>query len=283
LKIHYDPRLVEEAVHMLAPASTARWLRYRRRINRLYDAPDRGRAFDEAYLEFFEDWGAAKPCEEALASVRDVERAVVARSLHPSDEGVDLLAGTEFTVSMRLSAQRFLDADMLRCFLNHEMRHVHDMLDPAFGYEQSLSVKGRTRAERELVRGRYRVLWNLAIDAVETPPVDADERRAELKRAFGALDERQLNKLAAMFRDPKWRTHAQLTEAARDPWRVLGEPRADGPRPGEPCPLCGFPTYDWDAAPPTATILADAPDWEEASGACRQCGDLYRALAPGNA
>ena len=40
LKIHNDPRLVEEAIHMLAHASRMRWLRYRRRINQLYELTD---------------------------------------------------------------------------------------------------------------------------------------------------------------------------------------------------------------------------------------------------
>jgi len=279
MRVQYDPRLVEAVVHMLAQESRIRWLRYRRKIDRLYESDDRGRAFDEAHIEFFRGWEASAPCEEALASVVGVERAVVARSLHPSDEGVDLLAGNGFTVSMRLTAERFLEPDSLRRFLKHEMRHVHDMLDPEFGYQQNLSVKGRTHAERELVRGRYRVLWNLAIDAVEPSPVDADARRAELACAFAALDESQREKLAAMYADPKRRTHKQLAEAARDPWAVLGEPRTAGHRPGEPCPLCGFPTYDWDEAPPREAILADLPDWQEDIGACRQCGDMYRAHA----
>jgi hypothetical protein len=45
--------------------------------------------------------------------------------------------------------------------------------------------------------------------------------------------------------------------------------------------LCGFPTYDWDPAPPVDAIRADFPRWDESLGACRQCGDLYRAAVAG--
>lgn len=146
------------------------------------------------------------------------------------------------------------------------------MVDPAFGYRPDLGMGGRTRAEQELVRGRYRVLWDVAVDAREGCPVAPEERRAQLDRAFAALDEGQRERLLACA--PK--THAALVAAARDPWAVLGEPRTKASARGEPCALCGFPTHDWDPHPPADAIRQDFPDWEPARGACRQCGDLYR-------
>jgi hypothetical protein len=150
------------------------------------------------------------------------------------------------------------------------------MLDPAFGYARDLGASGRTRAEQELVRSRYFVLWNLAIDRIEEPPVSGAARRAQVDRAFAALEPGQRARLAAHFRDPSFRTHATLLAAARDPWEFLGEPRR-GPVKGQPCPLCGFPTYDWDPEPPAELIAADFPRWDASHGACRLCSDLYRA------
>jgi hypothetical protein len=273
--IAFDPVLVEEAVHLLARAGEARWREYRRRIDPLYDEPERETAIAAAHLELFRAWGA----EELVArEVRGlpVARALVARSHRPGDEGADLLVGEGKTVLLRLGAPLFLDRERCARFLRHEVRHVRDMLDPAFAYAPDLG--GRTRAEQELVRARYFVLWNLAIDRVEPSPAPPEVRRAQLDRAFAALTPEQRERLAARFGDPSLRTHPFLRAAACDPWAFLGEPRR-GAAPGQPCPLCGFPTHDWDEAPPANAIRADFPAWEPPHGACRQCADLYRAAA----
>jgi len=122
------------------------------------------------------------------------------------------------------------------------------------------------------VRAHYRVLWDLAVDTREGCPVPAEERRAQVERAFAARDGGQRERLVAAA--PK--THEALVAAARDPWVYVGEPRTRAAGKGEPCAPCGFPTHDWDPAPPQEAIRKDFPDWEPARGACRQCGDLYR-------
>lgn len=277
MRVEYDPRLVEEAVHLLAREDPARWRDYRRRVDPLYDRPDREERLAEAMLDLFRRFGANRPVREVVALVGGVERALVARSQRPGDEGADLLVGEERTLFLRLAAEAFLEPEALRVFLRHEARHVADMLDPAFGYEPDLGMHGRTRAERELVRTRYRVLWDVAVDAVETPPVAPETRRSQLDRAFVALDADQRTRLAARFGEPLERRHPLLVAAARDPWKFLGEPRSAGPMPGQPCPLCGFPSYDWSDNPPAEVIRRDFPDWEPAHGACRQCCDLYGA------
>lgn len=277
VRVDFDPLLVEEVVHLLARAHVRRWSAYRRRIDPLYDRPDREAQFPAAHLELFRAWRAGNAVEDALRGL-PVPRALVARSHRPGDEGADLLVGEGETVLVRLPAEAFLDRAALARFLRHEMRHVRDMLDPAFGYSRDLGSVGRTRAEQELVRSRYFVLWNLAIDSVEEAPVPPDVRRAQVDRAFAALEPGQRARLAAHFRDPSFRTHATLLAAARDPWAFLGEPRK-GLVGGQPCSLCGFPTYDWDPGPPVDAIRADFPDWEASRGACRQCSDIYRVAA----
>jgi hypothetical protein len=277
VRIEFDPLLVEEAVHLLARADERRWALYRRRIDPLYDRPDREAAIPKALLDLFREWGAGDAVAEAVRDL-PVPRGLVARSHRPGDEGADLLVGEGETLLLRLPAEAFLDRAALARFLKHEMRHVRDMLDPAFAYARDLGASGRTRAEQELVRSRYFVLWNLAIDRVEDPPVPAAARRAQLDRAFAALSPEQRARLEARFLNPSLRTHPSLLAAARDPWGFLGEPRR-GVVPGQPCPLCGFPTYDWDESPPAEAIVADFPRWEASHGSCRQCGDLYRVAS----
>jgi len=284
MRIEFDPRLVEEVVHRLARADRDRWRDYRQAIDPLYERPDREERIPVALLGLFRAWGAAGLCETPLSAIADAERALVAQSQRPGDEGADLLVGGTCgrTLMVRIAPERFLEPEPLGRFLRHELRHVGDLLDPAFGYEPDLGVRGRTRAEKEIVRQRYRVLWNLAVDAVEPGIVPPDARRAELDRAFAALAPDQRTRLARRFADEAaLRTHASLLHAARDPWDFLGEPRTTAAVPGQPCPLCGFPTYDWadEGDLPVERIREDEPAWTAAAGACRQCADLYSVRA----
>ena len=103
-RIDFDPRLVEEVVHLLARADGSRWAVYRRRIDPLYERPDREAAIAAALMDLFREWGA----DEAVAVVArglPVPRALVARSHRPGDEGVDLLVGERETLLVRLPAQ----------------------------------------------------------------------------------------------------------------------------------------------------------------------------------
>jgi hypothetical protein len=277
MKISYEPGLVEEAVFLAAQGDAERVAERRRLIESAYDAADRDAAFGTATMTLFRRWGLAKVCEDALALAPLVERALIATSRTPGDEGADLLVGKERTSLLRVAPGSFRDLAALTRLLRHEVRHIADMLDPQFGYEPDLGVYGRTRAEINLVRERYRVLWNVAIDAVEESPVPAEVRRDHLARAFRALETRQRERLRSRFSEGG-RRHAELLAAARDPWAFLDEPRS-GPWPGMPCPLCGFPTHDWAKDAPRESIRCDFPDWEPGHGACGQCADMYR-VAP---
>jgi len=281
MRIDWDPRLVDEAVQLLSQHDENRFAELRRRIDPLYDLPDRDRRIDAAQLELFRKFGAAAPVEEAFAAIAGADRALVARSLRPDDEGADLLVGEGRTAILRVAATRFRDLAELGRFARRELRHVADMLDPAFGYTADLGVYGRTRAELDLVRDRYRALWSRAIEALEAPAAPSAPDFC-FDRAFAALDREQRSRLFARFADPALRRHATLVAAARDPFGFLGEKRAAGPAPGSPCPLCGFPTFRWVTGAtelPTAAIRRDFPRWEPQEGACLQCADIYRAVA----
>jgi hypothetical protein len=52
----------------------------------------------------------------------------------------------------------------VRVLLRHELMHVADMLDPAFGYERSLPTSDDGPSADNIVRDRYRVLWDVTID-----------------------------------------------------------------------------------------------------------------------
>ena len=77
-------------------------------------------------------------------------------------------------------------------------------------------------------------------------------------------------------------THRVLLELVCDPHQL---PASASPRPGAPCPLCGFPTFAWaEVASLTNEALdairAEFPHWVPEQGACARCFQIYRANRP---
>jgi hypothetical protein len=113
-----------------------------------------------------------------------------------------------------------LDDQITRALLRHEMMHVRDMLDPAFGYERSLPSDTGALTETTL-RDRYRVLWDVTIDgrlALAGHPSDRArvQRLREFEAAFPMLGGDAPVAFDAWFgrRRP---THDELLAFARTP------------------------------------------------------------------
>jgi hypothetical protein len=87
--------------------------------------------------------------------------------------------------------------------LRRELRHVADMLDPAFGDEPHLPA-GSSRTHEPLLRDRYRTAWSATIDGhlVRAGKLDTGARErpwAEFAAIFGTLD---VAAPAALFDNP---------------------------------------------------------------------------------
>src|SRR3972149_1455883 len=98
-------------------------------------------------------------------------------------------------VGIRLDPHRLLDEEGLLAFLRHELFHIADMLDAAFGYEPRLP-RGETGPTHErLLQDRYRVLWDIYIDGRLVhrnwaPSSVRDRRLEEFIRTFPMLADR---------------------------------------------------------------------------------------------
>ncbi|MCS7313079.1 MAG: hypothetical protein NZ742_09245 [Acidobacteria bacterium] len=128
-----------------------------------------------------------------------------------------------------------------------------DMLDPAFRYDPDV-VPARPTGMQAL----YRSL----------PTADL---RAAFERLW-AWDRPTHPELWAMAQDPR-----QVLVWAQGAAEVLG-PTMPLRRPGDPCPLCQFPTHRWVEAPSPeaiACIRADFPDWDPTQGLCERCVEFY--------
>lgn len=215
----------------------ARFLGEREALYEIADPDAREGAFATLHRAWFERLGLDQPLVTALAEhsgiVARCARGVVARALSRAEEAADLLvaASAPPTVVVRVRPATVSLPDEFLRVLRHELLHVADMLDPAFGYEPRLPATEDGR-ERGLVH-RYRVLWDAFVDgrlsrAGRLPPNARIERLAEFERAFPELGPESIGAFDRFFGAVAL-THADLVGFARD-GRGAESPR-DGDRP----------------------------------------------------
>lgn len=295
LPLVLDPGLVEEAV-LLATRSSADLKDFHAERDVLYQLPqaERERPFTELHFGWFQRLGLERPIRLALAELpiigRSCARGVVSRALTARDEGADLLVNPELpgpggrTVLIRLRACVMCEPDALLAMLRRELLHVADMVDPEFGYEPAVKAADYGPAYAQLVRERYRVLWDVTVvGRLMRRGVLAREAKADAYSGFvGAFPmlETAADGAFARFFHGDDVTHAEMMSFAAAPRAPGGDATL---APGLPCPLCEQPTFSPEPEPERmppeviASIVGDFPAWEARRGLCRQCADLYRA------
>ncbi|MBI4027904.1 MAG: hypothetical protein HY360_23165 [Verrucomicrobia bacterium] len=304
MQLLYEEELVEGAVFLCAngrrscipPLQASRFSRSR---ERLYDIPDpdaRNNAFFALHLKWFREWGLADLLAGVIREYPILDGALKTLSFRRAkarnEEGAELFVhpeeGRNGVVALRI--ERFeRDADLLP-FLLHELMHLSDMTDPAFGYSRDVPV--RNPSQQQLVLGRYRLLWDITIDArlssrTPKPTEPASRASSELKnryetefnRAYCFWDEaRRREVFEALWNDAAPR-HERLMSLAVDP---RGAAAMNRPEPGGLCPLCGFSTFDWADGAAICSETAEAirrqfPSWAVTQGACNRCVEVYEA------
>ena len=308
MKTDYDPVLVEQAVFLAVRKNASLERELHRATEPLYEMPPgeaRETRFHEIYAAFFSRLGLDSIVSTLLAEPdchdlfeEGLGRCVVRRAAHAKAESAELFVrpsdGTttrsDRTLIIQVQPQSLLDHDHLVLLMRRELLHVADMLDERFGYHPE-AIEGLA-ARQNLIRDRYRVLWDIYVEGRLCRRGVGDERMAKrletlFDRAF-ALRGTDADRAAFVhvYRAGHL-THDRLLAWAGSPETLLtaaAEPSPGSPRrPGEACPLCGFPTYDWlpleDAcvAHLVAAIHAQYPAWRRELGVCRQCAELHAA------
>lgn len=312
LRVQYSPGFVEHAVTQAVYGDRKLEAELHRAIDPLYRLPagrDRERRFSSAYWEFFLklelNARLAELLEERPLLTREIGVALVHESPGSKSEGAELLVREDpelsvvdrRTLALQLRPETLLDEERLSAWGRRELLHISDMVDPAFGYAR-WSAEG-TPAQDNLVRDRYRVLWDAWVEARLIREGRGAEGAAArvgrmMERAFAGFDDAA--RCAALDRilAAEALTHAELLAWAREPEGLLGERCGAGsagsgrPDPGDPCPLCGFSTFDWfefggASGERAARSISEAkPSWRVEQGACRQCAEIYAygAAAP---
>ncbi len=296
-RLVFAPDLVEEAVLLaertiMPDASTFR--RERNRIYQMADEGERENSFHALHFRYFADLGLYAAVKQALDEHVDVTSRVdmchVARALTRQDESADLVdelhcregaVGAPVLLVQLLPTTVVKPAHVVQMLLHHELMHVADILNPAFGYERHLPRSGDGPSGDTMLQDRYRVLWDTTIDGrlVRRGQASAGAREARWRAfaaTFGMLGDRCPGAFERWFNEAR-PTHAEILAFAKPASGAV-----DQPDPGR-CPLCRFPTASLDSRITSLsdgvieTIRSDRPEWRREHGICPQCLDLYEA------
>jgi hypothetical protein len=175
IRLTYDPELVEEAV-LLAEATAPRAFRQdRNRIYEIADPDEREARFRSCHRRWFVRLGLNRIIEQTVSERPDIAKRLAAgrvvRAVARRDEAADLIDQVTPGVQdprpillLRLRPASLIEADALADLLRHELMHVADMLDPRFGYQRTLPSSDSGPSHDNILRDRYRVLWDVTID-----------------------------------------------------------------------------------------------------------------------
>jgi hypothetical protein len=288
------PDLMEEAVlraERTVPPPAAR--AFRRKRNPIYEIRDdeaREAAFHALAREWFDRFGLRDTLEAVIgeypALARQLRGGRIVRAIARSAEGADLVDTPQPSASqpllvLRLTPESLLEREALRSFLRHELLHVVDMLDPEFGYERTMPKSDDGPSADNILRDRYRIVWDVTIDgrlaqAGLGTQRTRDQRWREFKTAYALLADESPDAFEYWWTQAH-PTHAQLLTFATAPGRSAA---AHG---SGRCPFCRFPVAALDSRvstltePVLAALRADHPSWRVEQGICSQCLDLYEA------
>src|SRR3989338_4053529 len=288
LQINFDLTFIEEAVFLLMRAKQEDKL-FRDFCNEkegIYQQDisneERDKAFKVLYEKYFCGLGLEdffkNICKDFPHLYKPEIRIVVKRVWDKKHEEAELYVQPhQKTVYLGILVRRILDLAFLESFLRHELMRISDMLSFDFQYSPHPVLGGKNEIEDNLIRERFRLLWDLYIDArlrVEGFKTikSYEEQKEEFERKFFFLNPSERELMLCKIQCCESLMQIDLLSWAGDPrsTKVLGEG-------GLRCPLCGFtsfgPVKQWDAQtfPVVNEIRKDYPLWDPKQGVCPQC------------
>jgi hypothetical protein len=236
VELRVDPAFVEEAVFLALrtrqasgdgriaqPFFTAREALYEIAV----DPEEREHRFQALAWNSFRALGLEAAFADRLSELplvaAHVRTAIVRRAWTRKEEDVDLYRQPEalqrigatdgVTLLIAVQPSRCCDEAALVAWLRRGLLRISDMVDPAFAYQQSPAMGGSSLAEDEVIRSRFRALWDAFVEARMRRngwSQDSGERMEPPQEPTGwdLLQQRS-----------QW-TQRELLELAREPQRV---------------------------------------------------------------
>lgn len=318
MQLRYDDDFLEACVFVCAsgkrrgvpPLQVLRFHRAREKCYAVLDPDERNAAFFRAHLDWFREWGLDEILIGAIERYPLLKQCVTSFAFRQAkgknEEGAELFVrGDERNAVIAFRPERFADDAALIRFLHRELMHLHDMVDPAFGYSPFVRTAGPSPTQQRIARQRYRLLWEITIDARLSLNDERERHQTLFDRAYSFwTDARRRDVFSELWRNCAPR-HDHLLALAADPRdfaragtaavlpgsaRILPATPLeehnlplpqDASAAGAPCPLCGFPTFHW-AEPEAfttnivATLRQQFPNWQPSEGACSRCIETYQ-------
>ncbi|MDR4508624.1 MAG: hypothetical protein MRJ65_10390 [Candidatus Brocadiaceae bacterium] len=308
MKIEFDPGLIEEVLFKelrLREGEGDLKLseEYHSLADPIYESfslDERSPQFRKIEWDFFNKLGFVALIENAFneypAFEDVVAGGVIVKAKSKHDEGSNLTKGLDDKkrIKVKLLSERFHDAGYLQKFMRHELMHVSDMLNDAFGYRDE--VLGGNPMEQSIITERYSTFWDIFVDSrilkngKETIG-DKDSRYEEFAALYMGFPDESKKAIFETLWGDETLTHGRMLELATDVHKVLEIAHDKMPEnlkqkkkvllPGSLCPLCQFRTYNWVYIDEDSEIVqdvkADVPDWSPEDGACDRCVEMYRS------
>lgn len=235
MTLEIEPTLVEQAVFLAVRGDGALSRKLHRITDPLYAlpaGPRRDEQFRRACLSFFQKLGLDGLVTTSIAERpvigRSVGRCVVREAAGTKEESAELFVGRsaaapgprDRTLIIQLTPCTLLDSHRALPLLRRELLHVADMLDDDFDYRRE-SIDGLP-PRQNLVRDRYRVLWDIYVEGRLTREGRGEEAWADrLRSAFSRTFREQGREPDGRAFDAVFSatnlTHGQLLEWAGSP------------------------------------------------------------------
>lgn len=301
MRLEFEPPLVEAAVRLATRDDPELDRALHREIDPIYRIENeelRDAAFTRVFGEAFGSLALDEPLLRRIGERprigRMCSRGIVRDAGRRSAEGVELFVRDEGCGPFRTLLIQVLPDSLVRLTdspmnLRRELFHVDDMLSEDFGFRaDDLATLGK---EDSLIRDRYRVLWDLAVEARLIREERSDGREFPrlhilFNRAFTVRGRPPAPALFDAARRLDRITHDAMLHLARHPDELIGTSREGRNDDATRCALCGCTTYDWfevanaDAARLTAAVSGARPDWTPGTPTCRQCMEAYASFTP---
>jgi hypothetical protein len=305
--VEYHPQLVEEAVLRLIRGHPKEDL-FRKERNRIYEfthSEEREEAFQQLHERWFNHLNLGEPVQQVFKLwpilITSTHRCLFIKARSTKEMGADLylarvkrdrpeLSRRDRVIVVQLTPELLCQSPQFLTFLQREMLHVVDMLDPHFGYEPDFP-KGPLGPSHRVFQERYKILWDITVDGRLYKkgwlPFSVRETHKMLfSRTFPSLQGEKLESLFSYFFDHAPHTHQELLSFAQNPEKWLAGttdiergfksiPSSKGW-----CALCRFPSFQLiNAVDLSIDLLAqiqqEHPTWNPQEPICWQCKDLY--------